>query len=45
MTHRHWLRSLMAGSVVVLLGMLIGFVDHLFGNAWAVEPIKVGILY
>jgi urea transport system substrate-binding protein len=45
MTHRHWLRSLMAGSVVVLLGMLIGFVDHLFGNAWAVEPIKVGILH
>jgi urea transport system substrate-binding protein len=45
MTHRPWLRSLLTGSVVVLLGTLMGFVDQPFGHAWAAEPIKVGILH
>jgi urea transport system substrate-binding protein len=45
MTHRPWLRNLLAGSVVVLLGMSMGCVDQPFGKAWAAEPIKVGILH
>src|SRR6266540_2101959 len=45
MTHGLGLRSLLAGSVAVVLGMLMGFAGHLFGNAWAAEPIKVGILH
>jgi urea transport system substrate-binding protein len=45
MTHRIGLRSLLTGSVVVVLGMLMGFAGQPFGNAWAAEPIKVGILH
>jgi urea transport system substrate-binding protein len=45
MTHGLGLRSLLAGSVAVVLGMLMGFAGHPLGNAWAAEPIKVGILH
>src|SRR5687767_13366143 len=45
MTHRYWSRSLLAVSVVLFLGMLIGFVDQPSGKVWAAEPIKVGILH
>jgi urea transport system substrate-binding protein len=45
MTHRIGLRSLLTGSVVVVLGTLMGFAGQPFGNAWAAEPIKVGILH
>jgi urea transport system substrate-binding protein len=45
MTRRRGSRSLLVGSVVALLSILMGFVDHPVGTAWAVEPIKVGILH
>ena len=45
MTHGLGLRSLLAGSVAVVLGMWMGFAGHPLGNAWAAEPIKVGILH
>src|ERR1700752_1571081 len=45
MTHRFGLRSRLAGSVVVGLGMLLAVAGQLLGNAWAAEPIKVGILH
>jgi urea transport system substrate-binding protein len=45
MTHAQWLRSLSVWGVVVLLGMLMGFMSQPLGTAWAAEPIKVGILH
>jgi hypothetical protein len=42
MTHEQWLRSLSVWGVIVLLGMLMGFVSQPLGTACAVEPIKVG---
>jgi urea transport system substrate-binding protein len=45
MTHGSGLRSLLAGCVAVVLGMVMGIASHPFGNAWAAEPIKVGILH
>src|SRR5882672_597126 len=45
MTHGLGLRSLLAGSVAVVLGMWMGFAGHPLGNAWAAEPIKVGVLH
>jgi urea transport system substrate-binding protein len=45
MTHKQWSRILLAESVVVLLGMLMGFMAQPSGQAWAAEPIKVGILH
>src|ERR671923_2372629 len=45
MTHRLGLRGLLAGRVVVVLGMLLGFPGQPFGNAWAADPVKVGILH
>jgi urea transport system substrate-binding protein len=45
MTHGSGLRSLIAGIAAVVLGMLLGGAGHPFGNVWAVEPIKVGILH
>src|SRR5919109_910293 len=45
MPHGLGLRGLLAGSVVVVLGLVLGFAGRPFGNAWAAEPIKVGILH
>ena len=45
MTHESGLRSLLAGSVAVVLGITMSFAGHPFGNVWAAEPIKVGILH
>jgi urea transport system substrate-binding protein len=44
MPHGLGSRGLLTGSVVVL-GMLMGVAGCPFGNAWAAEPIKVGILH
>jgi urea transport system substrate-binding protein len=45
MTHTQWSRSLLVGSVVVLLSMSMGSMGQPFGQTWAAEPIKVGILH
>src|SRR5919109_1298509 len=45
MPHGLGLRGLLAGSVVVALGMVLGFAGQPFGHGWAAEPVKVGILH
>src|SRR5215475_7333028 len=45
MPHGLGLRGLLIGSVVVVLGMLLGVAGYPFANVWAAEPIKVGILH
>src|ERR671922_2560821 len=45
MPHGLGVRGLLTGRVVVALGMLMGVAGYPFANAWAAEPIKVGILH
>jgi urea transport system substrate-binding protein len=45
MTHGLGLKSLLAGRIAVALGIFLGFASQPCGNAWADEPIKVGILH
>src|SRR5919198_3673768 len=45
MTHRHRLRSPLAGGSIVFLSMVIGMLGQPLGQTWAAEPIKVGILH